>query len=292
MSFVSAIRSIPAAGLAHQTHGQDVRARLTFIAPQQTKPAFYSQAFTGGEAKFGFAVEHHDVTIHDMRPRADGFTLDQHGFALRTRPTRAGDLYDDAAVHGTYYDEVRTLLREELGASDVVIFDATRRSDGATGPANPDGARNAATRIHVDYTANSGPSRARDVLGEAEVARVLASGGRILQVNVWRPIKGPVQRSPLALADAATVRPGELVATDQVFPDRIGEIYHLAHAPTQRWYYAPQMRRDELLLIKGWDSLEDGRAQFTPHSAFALPTQTEQTPPRESIEVRTFVVIA
>src|SRR3546814_1160487 len=31
------------------------------------------------------------------------------------------------------------------------------------------------------------------------------------------------------------------------------------------WYYAPAMARDEVLLIKGWDSLDDGRARFTPH---------------------------
>ncbi len=77
-----------------------------------------------------------------------------------------------------------------------------------------------------------------------------------------------MQRAPLALADASSVRPEELIATDQAFPDRVGEIYHLAHAPSQRWYFAPRMTPDEFLLIKGWDSVDDGRAQFTPHSAF------------------------
>ena len=28
---------------------------------------------------------------------------------------------------------------------------------------------------------------------------------------------------------------------------------------------------DEVLLIKGWDSLDDGRARFTPHGAFEQP---------------------
>jgi hypothetical protein len=129
------------------------------------------------------------------------------------------------------------------------------------------------------------------VLGAAEVARLAARGARLLQVNVWRPIRGPVRRAPLALADAATVRPEDLIATDQVFPGRVGEIYHLAHHPAQRWYYAPEMTRDEVLLIKGWDSLEDGRARFTPHSAFTLSRQVPDAPPRESIELRGFVVI-
>jgi hypothetical protein len=182
------------------------------------------------------------------------------------------------------------MLKAELGASQVAIFDVTRRSDAGAGAPNKDGGRGAATRIHVDYTAKSGPKRARDVLGGAEFDRLVASGARIVQVNVWRPIAGPVRRSPLALADAASVAPEDLVATDQVFPDRVGEIYHLTYRAPQRWYFAPEMSRDEVLLIKGWDSVEDGRAQFTPHTAFKLPDQ-DGAPARESIEVRTFVVI-
>ena len=57
------------------------------------------------------------------------------------------------------------------------------------------------------------------------------------------------------------------------------------------WYYAPQMTEDEVLLIKSWDSLGDGRARFTPHAAFNPPRIRKDAPARESIEVRTFVVI-
>ena len=116
-------------------------------------------------------------------------------------------------------------------------------------------------------------------MGEAEAARLAANGARVLQINVWRPIRGPVQRSPLALADASSVRQEHLIATDQVFPDRVGEIYHLAHSPAQRWYYAPLMTPDEVLLIKGYDSLTD-RARFTPHGAFDLPDTPAAAPPR------------
>jgi len=98
-------------------------------------------------------------------------------------------------------------------------------------------------------------------------------------------------RSPLALADASSVEREDLIAADQLFPDRVGEIYHLAYNPWQRWSYAPAMTPGEVLLIKGWDSLVDGRARFTPHSAFDLPDTPEDAAARESIEVRTLVVI-
>ena len=99
-----------------------------------------------------------------------------------------------------------------------------------------------------------------------------------------------MERSPLALADGSSVRSEDLIATDQVFPDRVGEIYHLAYHPSQRWYYAPRMTADEALLIKGWDSLEDGRTRFTPHGAFELPDTPADAAPRESIEVRTLLI--
>ena len=143
--------------------------------------------------------------------------------------TAVSDLYDDDAVEQVYFSEIEELLRRRFGASRVVIFDLTRRSDSGTGAQNPEGLRGPATRVHVDYTAKSGPQRMKDILGEDEADRLAASGARIVQINVWRPIRGPVERSPLALADAASVTPEDLIATDQVFPDRVGEIYNLAH---------------------------------------------------------------
>jgi hypothetical protein len=258
--------------------------------PQETKPYFKSTALTGGAAEVFFKSEDHTVTIRDMRPIGDSLSLDRQGFVLRRRETAVDDLYDDEAIHSRYESEIKTLLKEETGADRVEIFDYTRRSDSPDGAPNPDGLRGPAGRVHVDYTVASGPIRTSDILGQAEYDRIIGSGGRIVQVNVWRPIKGPVQRAPLALADAESVKLEDLVATDQLFEDRVGEIYQLAHAPHHRWYWVPRMERDEVLLIKGWDSLDDGRAKFTPHGAFTLPNQSADAPPRESIEVRTFLI--
>ena len=268
----------------------DVRGALTFIVPQETKPYFESAALTGGEPRVHFRTEVRRVDVRDMRRVSDRLSLDRHGFLLVRHETAVDDLYDDEAVAGVYDRELEALLAEVTGADRVAVFDHTRRSDGTGGAANPDGFRGPASRVHVDYTVDSGPKRAADALGRAEVDRVLSSGGRIVQVNVWRPIRGPVLRTPIALADAQSVRPDELIATDQVFPDRVGEIYQLAHGAEQRWYWVPRMERDEVLLIKGWDSLDDGRARFTPHGAFQLEDQDPEAPPRESIEVRTYLV--
>ena len=266
-------------------------APLNFIQHQDTKPVFHSAALGGGATNMSFEPEAHTVAISDMRAIADTLSVDREGFELLQQPSAVEDLYDDDAIEQQYYPEIEALLRRRFSASQVAIFDVTRRSDDGAGAQNPDGRRGPASRLHVDYTAKSGPERAKDILGEDEAARLRAAGARILQINVWRPIRGPVQRSPLALADASSVQPEELIATDQIFPDRVGEIYNLAHAASQRWYYASEMRADEVLLIKGWDSLDDGRARFTPHSAFNAPETPANAPARESIEVRTLVVI-
>ena len=268
-----------------------VEGALSFIVPQDTKPVFHSTALTGGEAKIFFELEDVSVPIADMRLIAENLSVDTQGFELLHHETQVDDLYDDEAVDSTYHAEVEDILRERFDATHVAIFDVTRRSDDTGGARNPDGLRGPASRVHVDYTVVSGPQRAKDVLGEAEYERLIEAGARILQVNVWRPISGPVKRSPLALADASSIATEELVATDQVFADRVGEIYQVAHGAGQRWYYASEIDRDEILLIKGWDSIDDGRAHFTPHGAFELQETAPDAPPRESIEVRTFVII-
>ena len=269
---------------------QPVDAPLTFIVPQDTMPYFLSSASTGGDPEVHFKTEDHTVTINDMRASAENLSIESQGFELRRHETAVADLYDDDAIASVYNPEIEALLKQATGVDRVAIFDHTRRSDSAGGAANPGGQRGPASRVHVDYTVKSGPVRAGDALGYDEVARILGNGGRIAQINVWRPIKGPVRRTPLALADARSIGPDELVATEQVFPDRVGEIYQLAHGDGQRWYWASDMKPDEVILIKGWDSLDDGRAQFTPHGAFALPGQDPEAPPRESIETRTYVV--
>ena len=135
--------------------------------------------------------------------------------------------------------------------------------------------------MHIDYTDYSGPKRAIEILGKEKYNKILDSGGRIVQLNVWRPINGPVKRSPIAFADASTIPKEDLVATDQIFYDRVWEIYHLLYSDKQKWKWVSLMADNEVLLLKGWDTLNDGRARYTPHGSFLLPEQKDSDPPRE-----------
>ena len=142
------------------------------------------------------------------------------------------------------------------------------------------------TSVHNDYTVKSGPQRVRDLMRE-EAEELLRHRFEI--VNVWRPIRGPLRDAPLAVCDATSVAFADFVPSDLVYRDRIGETYRVRYNPAHRWFYVPEMRADEAVLIKCYDSAEDGRARFTAHSAFEDPTAPAEVLPRESIELRTLV---
>ena len=164
------------------------------------------------------------VTIADGRAARSGWALDVHGFEFVDHDTKMNDFFDADELTRVYYPEVEKLIKEVSGACRVHIFDHTLRS-GDQAEAEERLIREPVLAAHNAYTEWSGPQRVRDILGVAEAARLTASGARIFQVNVWRPIHGPVERAPLAVADASSVRPAELIATDQVFPDRVGDIF-------------------------------------------------------------------
>jgi hypothetical protein len=197
------------------------------------------------------------------------------------------NFYDDAEVRRIYYPVVEAFLAATLRADRVLIFDHTvrRRVEGA-----PDirgaGPRQPATRVHVDQTVTSGANRVREHLPDEAEALL---NGRVQVINLWRPIRGPVRDTPLAMLDGTTVKEGDLVASDLIYPNRSGETYSVKYNPDHRWFYFPDMTPDEAILLKCYDSATDGRTRFGPHTAFVDPTTPANAPPRESIELRTLV---
>jgi hypothetical protein len=82
------------------------------------------------------------------------------------------------------------------------------------------------------------------------------------------------------------VAPDDLLIAERRYPNRVGQTYRLKYNPRHRWFYFPEMRRDEAIVFKVYDSAKDGRARFTPHTSFDDPTSPAGAPPRQSIEAR------
>jgi hypothetical protein len=264
-----------------------VTGALSYMVPMADRPRSYQYEPPPGVPELNATYEPRQSVIRNMRPIAARLSLDAEGFRLLDHHSTVRDFYDEAEIRTKHYPEVERLVADVTGASRVVVFDHTIRSRLRT-TSNEPGVppRRPVPRIHNDYTVKSGPQRVRDLLGD-EAPALLSR--RFSIVNVWRPIRGPLEDSPLALGDASSIAFDDFVATDLIYRDRTGEIYYLRYNPAHRWFYAPRMSRDEVLLFRCYDSEEDGRARFVPHAAFEDPTAPRSALPRESIELRTLV---
>lgn len=288
----------------------------------------------GSDSKFiGVDLVKHDMTVHDARTLTgqDQPTLESNGFELMNRPlANPGlDFMNHEQVVKEYYPQCEQLVREASGARVVAAFDHNVRSAaGKKTQKRIEGGQQVqgpAHLVHGDYTLTSTPDRLRQLtrppssndtyrsalaegetlMDAAEVEEAIANG-RFGIINVWRNIADtPVAVNPLALCDAACVKPEDLVVFEIHYAERIGENYFAKHSDGHRWYFYPAMTRDEALLIKQWDSAgrmartkgaesdpEDGSdpCTFSFHSAFENPATPADAPDRWSIEVRCAVI--
>ncbi len=232
-------------------------------------------------ARSGGQDDPQTVAIDNLRDHDT--SLQREGFVLRRSPTAVTDFWDAEQRTAVYDPEIQRLVAEQTGARRVVVFDHTLRS-GVADRQEHDFAREPVYVVHNDYTERSAGWRVRDVLPD-EADALLSR--RFAVVQVWRPITGPVESSPLALCDASTLAADDLIAAERRHPDRVGEIYQISHSPRHRWLYAPGMERDEALIFTVFDSATDGRARYCAHTSFELPDALADARPRESIEVRT-----
>lgn len=262
---------------------ETIEANLNYLTGDAGKLVTYVAKPGGVDERSGGGNEMHRVTIRNGRPLADRFAFEREGFRFVDHDTRAADFFDDSEVRRAYYPEMEALIKRESGARRVVVFDHTLRT-ASDQERERRKIRDIVSRVHNDYTEWSGPQRVRDIMG-GEAEALLR--GRFAIIQVWRPINHPVESHPLAICDAQTVRPASLVVNERRYPGRVGQTYGITYDPGQRWYWFPKMRPDEALVFKVYESLRDGRARWTAHTAFADPSAPPHARPRESIEIRT-----
>ena len=270
-----------------------------------------------------------DMPVHDARllHGADRCTLGQNGFELLDHAMARPDIdfLDNDQVVQHYYPECVEVVRAASGAAQVVAFDHNVRSaSGKKSKKRIEGGQQVqgpAHVVHGDYTLTSAPQRLHDLtakptvndtfrkmlsegetlLSAADVERALDTG-RFAIINLWRNIvEEPVATHPMALCDAATVNPEDLIVFEIHYAERIGENYFAKHSDDHRWYYYPAQTRAEALLIKQWDSAgelartkgahgdaerPDAPCTFSFHTAFSDPSTPPDAPDRWSCEVR------
>ena len=271
-----------------------VEAELLYLAPDSTlNRRFVAPGIDVNTGRF----EPHRVLIRNGRPVQHQFTLDTHGFTLAPHRSRVPDFTDKAAVDALYPGELIEIVKTLTGADLVVPLGAiVRTADATAGGATQPPASDA----HVDFT----PTRA--VRYAEQVYRKHSPGGpgfrRFIASSCWRAFSDPPQDWPLAVCEARSVAPEEgtpnvmvvvdaLPSREAMYGPLAGEdtmpaasVFHFN--PNHRWWYFPNMTRDEILLLKFYDS-DQSRAWRTPHTAFHDPTFPDART-RRSIEFRSF----
>jgi len=259
-----------------------VEATVNYLRESSETPFTYTGGPGSTEVRTGGTPDPRKVVIRNGRLHP-GFALEREGFRFVRHDTEMRDFLDDAEVRRVYYPEMEALIKAESGASRVVVFDHTlRTADDAVREAIK--LREPVQRVHNDYTEWSGPQRVRDLLPD-EAEDLLKR--RFAIVQCWRPIRYPVETFPLAICDATSMSPKDLVISERRYPNRVGQTYAILYNPAHRWYWFPLMRREEAIVFKVYDSLKDGRARWTAHTAFDVPNPPAGARPRESIEIRT-----
>ena len=234
------------------------------------------------------------MKIKNGRLLATDPSLDREGFAFFKQVSKVVNFFDDSELDSIYSLEIEALIRRAYGGREVVVFDHTRRS---TAPEQREkyNARDPVPAPHSDYSDTSAEQRMHDVFGK-QVSDKL--NRRFAMVNAWRSMTGTIEEWPIAVCDARTVNENLLVDTYRHAPHRAEPSFeyarssstrHAAFDSSHRWYYYPEMKRDEVLLFNNYDTLKDGTARYELHSAIEDPSTPQNPRPRDSIETRAFV---
>jgi hypothetical protein len=255
---------------------------LNYIVDDGTKVFTVTAGPGGQDVRSGGTPDPRRMVIHNGRPHAADFALERYGFRFLRHDTKVADFFDEDEIKRVYYPEMVALIKAQSGAKRVAVFDHTlRTADDDLRESKK--IREVVRRVHNDYTEWSGPQRVRDLLPDEADALLTR---RFAIIQVWRPIRHPVETFPLAIADARSLSPDNLVISERRYPGRVGQTYAITFNPAHKWFWFPLMRRDEALIFKTYESLTDGRARWTAHTAFDDPTSPPHARPRESIEIR------
>ena len=267
------------------TPSSSVRATLNYSVDNGIPPDYYFYEPDPAVKLNPPGTDVREVEIHDGWPDVARFSADREGFELHPFGARFDQFDDDEAVKAQFYGQIVAFVKRHTGAVRVEVFDHTiRKRLPADLKAQTTVQRPAVMLVHSDYTVASGPQRVRDIV-PADAEQLLQ--GRVALYNVWKPLYRRVEELPLAMCDATTHAPQDMLRMELKYRERTGEIYVMRHSPQHRWIYFPQMEAHQALLLKTYDSMTDGRARFMGHTAFEDPTSPADAPKRESIEVRT-----
>jgi hypothetical protein len=248
-----------------------------------------------------FVAEPTELDILDGRT-ADLPGWESCGFELRSHRTAAAS-WDDEELAAVHHQEMEELARSLTGCDFALVSNHIKR-----GPEHAAHHEDLApiAFVHSDFAAGydqlvrrsyeqadrEGSMRA--LARNGVTAADVAAASRLVILQFWRNL-GPAKMDfPLAFCDARTVTPADtrpIPVTDYAGSGVDFEALAVL-APTDaapyRWYAFPELRPDETVAFRTYDTdlVARGDTWFTPHSAFRDPEVEIGRPARSSIELR------
>jgi hypothetical protein len=260
-------------------------------------PAFVD--ITGGGSNVQSTPQLLTVTdLRDYQPRA---SLEVEGLEYVDFPSHLEEEYlmnpdkefVKVKVEKDYWTECAELVKANTGAIQVHPYHWRHRmtpknmkqDDASKGVSSKP-----VTHFHIDNDASTAEGSLRAKLGDEEAERWLQSGHWGI-INVWKPIGDPAFQFPLAMVDVSGVdweKDVEVVLTRNNYKNSING---LKYREDFDFYYVKDLRPDEALLFRNFDSKE-GRSIGVPHAAVDDVNTPIDSPSRRSIEVRCLVLYA
>lgn len=255
------------------------QAKIAYAARSILRPRYYAN----DHSRDRLEVEHHVMPICDARTFCPSVNVE--GFALTPHRSTVSDFTNRDDVANIYTAEIIECVKSISGADAVLVtatgilrFSEKSNRAGTLNNSMP------ARFVHIDIT---DATAAAFTKGAAPKGKLIK---RHAHYNIWRAISEPPQDVPLALCDARSLDPRDLIVADAVF-DEAGksewsfESWVVAHNPAHRWHWFSNMNRDEAIIFKTNDS-ERAVAGCVAHVAFDDPRCAAASHPRASIEMR------
>jgi hypothetical protein len=225
------------------------------------------------------------------------------GFELVGHESAVRDWSDDDAIAAVHHAEMEDLARRMTGCDVALVSNHIKR-----GPEHARRHEDLApiSFVHSDFAISYDAlvRRSFDDAGREGAVRALERNGltpddvhrarRLVIFQFWRNIGPPKMDHPLAFCDARTVTPAD--ARPIPVSDYAGSgidfeaiaVLGPTHPDQYRWYAFPELRPDEVVAFRTFDTdlVARGETWFTPHSAFRDPDVEIGRPARSSIELR------
>ncbi len=278
--------------LAEADAGTVVKAKINYVGAMTDRPKFHAQDHRRDNLVYDPQV----MEIADARSWAVPPSLEREGVQLVHAPTRVTDYRDSDQLKELYLQDTAELVRRATGATEVHMLPGggmVRYAERS--PYFGTGMNTLPARFpHIDFTPATAPGLAEDTFGSSKLE--LKPGQRLIGYNVWRVFSPPPQNVPLAVLDARSITPEDLLKADGVYDegeDRSRwwelEAFVVRHNPRHRWIYFSNMTQDEALIFRAYDNAPQFRPG-TAHSAFDDPNCPDDAPGRVSVEARAYAV--